>query len=64
MLFRKWLEEAGNMTKNTGLNHSAWRVGSKMACRGRLGRLDRSGGPDDEYDGMNIMKNTGLYNSD
>ena len=52
------------MTKNTGLNHSAWRVGSKMACRGRLGRLDRSGGPDDEYDGMNIMKNTGLYNSD
>ena len=38
---RKWLGGAGNMTKKTGLAHSTWCVGSKMAWRGRLGRLGR-----------------------
>ena len=43
-----------------GLAHSAWCVGSKIAWRGRLGRLDWSGGPDDEYDKMNLIKKKGL----
>ena len=47
----------------TGLAHSAWCVGSKMAWRGRLGRLDWSGGPDDGYDETNLMKNTVLDHS-
>ena len=49
--------------KNTGLAHSDWRVGSKMAWRFRLGWIDRSGGPDDESDEMNLMKNKGLDHS-
>ena len=64
MLFQKWLGEADNLTENTGLAHSAWRVGSKMDWRGRLGRIDRSGGPDYKYNEMNLMKNTGLDHSD
>ena len=32
--------------KNTGLDHSTWCVGSKMAWRGRLGRLASLGGTD------------------
>ena len=31
--------------KNTGLSHITWHVGSKITLRGRLGRIDRSGGP-------------------
>ena len=46
--------------KKTGLAHSDWRVGSKMAWRFRLGWIDRSGGPDDESDEINLMKKTGL----
>ena len=50
--------------KNMGPAHSAWCVGSKMAWRGRLVRLDWSGGPDNESDKMNLMKNMGLDHSD
>ena len=46
-----------------GLAYSALRVGSKMAWRGRLGRLDGSGGTNDKYDEMNLMKNMGLDHS-
>ena len=46
--------------KKTGLAHSSWHVSSKMAWRGRLVRFDHLGGPDDEYDEMNLMKKTGL----
>ena len=56
----KWLGGAGKLTKKMVLAHSAWRVGSKMAWRGRL---DRSGGTDDESDEKNLMKNTGLAHS-
>ena len=59
----KWLGGAGKLTKKMVLAHSAWRVGSKMAWRGRLGRLDRLGGTDDESDETNMMKNTGLAHS-
>ena len=34
-----------NLMKNTGLSHSAWRIGSKIAWRVRIGGLDQSGGP-------------------
>ena len=47
----------------TVLAYSALHVGSKMALRGRLGRLDRSGGTDDKSDEMNLMKNMGLDHS-
>ena len=51
------------MMKKTVLTHSAWCVGSKMAWRGRLVRIYRLGGPDDEYDETNLMKNMGLAHS-
>ena len=38
--------------KNTILDHSACCVGSKMTWKGRIGRLDQSGGPDDESDAV------------
>ena len=60
MLVQKWLGGAVNLTKKTGLDHSAWHVSSKMACGGRLDIIDRLGGPYDEYDEMNLMKNMGL----
>ena len=63
MLVQKWLRGAGDIMKNMGLDHSAWRAGSKMAWGGRLGRLDRSGGPDDESDEIDPMKKTGLAHS-
>ena len=44
----------------TGLDYSALRVGSKIAWRGRLGRLDRSGGTNDKSDEMSLIKNMGL----
>ena len=47
----------------TVLAYSALHVGSKMALRCRLGRLDQSGGTDDKYDEMNLMKNMGLDHS-
>ena len=47
----------------TGLAYITLRVGAKMAWRGRLGRLDWSGGTDDKYDEMNLMKNVGLDHS-
>ena len=40
----------------TGLARSAWRFGSKLAWRGRLGRLDRLVGLNDESDEMNMIK--------
>ena len=60
---QKWLGGAGNLMKNTGLAHSAWRVGSKMAWRSRLVRLDWLGGPEDEYYEMNPMNNIVLAHS-
>ena len=47
----------------TGLAYITLRVGTKMAWRGRLGRLDWSGGTNDKYDEMNLMKNMGLDHS-
>ena len=47
----------------TGLAYSAWYVGSKMAWRRRIGRLDRSGGTNDKFDEMNLMKNMGMDHS-
>ena len=35
----------------------------RLGRLGRLGMIDRSGRPDDEYDEMNLMKNTILYHS-
>ena len=57
-----WFKNGGvvNLTKETGMDHSAWHFGSKMVYRERLGRLDQSYGPDDESDKMNLMKKTGL----
>ena len=45
------------------LDHSACRVGSIMAWRVRIGRLDFPGGNDDESDEINLIKNTGLAHS-
>ena len=47
----------------TVLDCSAWRVGAKIPWRGRLGRIDWSGGTNDEYDEVNLMKNRGLAHS-
>ena len=47
----------------TGLAYSALHFGTKITLRGRLGRLDWSGGTDDKYDEMNLMKNMGLDHS-
>ena len=44
----------------TGLAYTALRVGSNMPRRSRLGRIDRSGGTNDKYDEINLMKNMGL----
>ena len=35
-----------NLMKKTGLAYSAWFGRSEMVCRGKLCRLDWSGGPD------------------
>ena len=63
VLVQKWLGGVVNLTKETGMDHSAWRFGSKMVYRERLGRLDQSYGPDDESDKMNLMKKTVLTHS-
>ena len=64
MSVQKLFGEAGNLMKKMELDNSTWRVGSKMAWRGSLDRLDWSGGTDDEYDKKNLTKNTGLSHSD
>ena len=35
VLSQKWIGGAGDIMKNTGLDHSAWRVDLEMALRGR-----------------------------